>query len=153
MDMPTLTPGHKKLEKFSGNWLGEEKMYPSKWDPKGGVATGKMITRLDLGGFASISDYVQERGGKVTFTGHSVTTFDPKTGLYTMHWFDCVGSEPEMFTGKFEGETIVLGHGGPGMHARMTYDFSHSPEMRSKMEMSKDGREWMTLFDGRYTRS
>jgi len=151
--MPELTPGHQMLEKFSGNWRGEEKMYPSQWDPKGGTAVGIMGCRLDLNGFASICDYRQEREGKVTFTGHSVMTFNSKTGLYRMHWFDCIGSEPEVFTGSFDGESIVMAHGGPGMHARMTYDFSDSPELRSKMEMSQDGKAWMTLFDGHYTRS
>ncbi len=153
MEMPQPTAGHRKLEKFSGNWLGEEKMHPSQWDPKGGTAVGKMNTRLDLGGFASISDYKQERGGKITFSGHSVMTFDPKKDVYTMHWFDCVGSAPEVFTGKFDGEKIVMAHGGPGMHAKMTYMFTGPEEMTSKMEMSQDGQGWMTLFEGRYTKS
>ncbi|HLB01395.1 MAG TPA: hypothetical protein VJO14_08415 [Bacteroidota bacterium] len=42
--------------------------------------------------------------------------------------------------------------GGPGMHARMTYEMSDPDQMVSKMEMSKDGVAWMTLFDGRYKR-
>jgi len=153
MDMPSPTPGHARFSKLAGNWKGEEKMHPSQWDPKGGIAVGKMNSRIDLSGFAMISDYVQERDGQTTFAGHSVTTYEPKEDLYTMHWFDCMGSPPEVFTGKFSGDTLVVGHGGPGMHARMTYDLSDPAKMVSKMEMSQDGREWKTLFDGTYTRS
>jgi len=153
MEMPKPTPGHQKLEKFSGSWRGEEKMHPSQWDPKGGTAVGIMNCRLDLGGFASICDYRQEREGKVTFTGHGVTVFNPKEDRYEMYWFDCMGSPPEVFTGKFSGEEIVMAHGGPGMHARFTYGFPSPGQMTSVMEMSQDGREWRTLFEGRYTKT
>ena len=153
MDMPTPTDGHRKFAKLAGNWKGEEKMYPSNWDPKGGTAVAKLNSRIDLSGFAMLSDYIQEREGKVTFTGHSVTTFDPKEDLYSMHWFDCMGSHPEVFRGKFTGDRLVVSHGGPGMHARMTYDLSDPAKMTAKMEMSQDGKEWKTLFDGSYTKS
>jgi len=153
MDMPKPTPGHEQLSRLAGNWMGEEKMYPSQWDPKGGTAVGKMNSRIDLSGFAMISDYVQERDGTVTFAGHSVMTFDPKEETYTLHWFDCLGTPPEVFRGKLDGDTLVVSHGGPGMHARMTYGLGTPGVMTSKMEMSQDGAKWMTLFDGTYKKS
>jgi len=36
------------------------------------------------------------------------------------------------------------------MHARMTYDFSHGAQLKSKMEMSKDGQSWNTFFESTY---
>jgi hypothetical protein len=153
MHMPQPTEGHRRMQRMAGPWSGEEIMHPSQWDPKGGVATGKMDNRVDLDGFAVIGDYQQERDGKVTFSGHSVLTYDPKADVYTMHWFDCMGTPPEVFTGRMDGDRMVLAHGGPGMHARMTYEFVGAGELRSRMEMSQDGAGWTTLFEATYTRA
>jgi hypothetical protein len=38
MEMPKPTPGHARLGKQAGHWEGEEEMFPSQWDPKGGAA-------------------------------------------------------------------------------------------------------------------
>lgn len=151
MEMPKPGHGHLKMEKLVGSWEGEETMHPSQWDPKGGTAVGRSTHRMALNGFALLYDYEQERDGVVTFTGHGVMTFDPKGERYTFHWFDCMGSPPEVFVGDFDGDILTLAHGGPGMHARMTYDLSVSRQMRTKMEMSEDGATWNTLFEGRYS--
>jgi hypothetical protein len=152
MGMPTPSPGHLLLEKLAGSWEGEETMHPSQWDPKGGVAIGRNENELTLGGFALITDYEQERDGSITFTGHGVYTYDPKEERYTLHWFDCLGSPPEVFVGGFEGDVLTLAHGGPGMHARMTYDLSTAGTMKGMMEMSPDGNDWKVLFEATYQR-
>jgi hypothetical protein len=46
----------------------------------------------------------------------------------------------------------MVAHGGPGMHARMTYDVADGDVMKTRMEMSSDGTEWRALFDGVYRR-
>lgn len=152
MGMPKPTPGHLMLEKLAGFWEGEETMLPSQWDPNGGVAIGRNKHELSLDGFALISDYEQERDGAITFTGHGVYTYDPEEERYSLHWFDCMGSSPEVFVGGFEGDVLTLAHGGPGMHARMTYDLSTPGAMKSKMEMSSDGEDWKVLFEATYKR-
>ena len=152
MNMPTPSDGHRLLARLVGEWEGEETMHPSQWDPNGGVATGRNHNRLGLGGFAVLSDYEQERGGVITFTGHGVYTYSPDSDEYTLHWFDCMGSPPEVFVGGFDGDVLTLAHGGPGMHARMTSDFSVQGLMKARMEMSSDGTEWKTLFDATYRR-
>jgi Protein of unknown function (DUF1579) len=152
MDMPKPTDHHLKLKKLAGQWQGEETMYPSDWDPKGGKATGRMNSRHGLDGFALISDYEQERNGATTYTGHSVFTYNPKESVYIVHWFDSMGSPPEVFRGTFNGEVLTIAHGGPGMHARLTYDLSQEKRLKMRMEMSKDGKEWKALFDGEYAR-
>lgn len=153
MEMPKPSPGHVRLEKLAGRWEGEETMYPSQWDPKGGTAIGRTTSRVALNGFALIGEYEQERNGVITFSGHSVFTFEPEESLYSLHWFDCLGTAPEMFTGRFEGDIFTMAHGGPGMHARMTYDVTDGDHLAMKMEMSQDGTSWKTLFDGRYQRT
>jgi len=150
MGMPKPGPRHLKLEKLAGLWEGEETMHPSQWDPEGSMAKGRTLNRSSLNGFAIISDYEQLRDGVVTFTGHGVYSYDPKKELYRLDWFDCMGSPPEVFTGRFDGEVLILGHGGPGMHARMTSDFSEAGVLYSKMEMSDDGADWTTMFESRY---
>ena len=127
-------------------------MHPSQWDPKGGVAVGRNKHKLGLGGFALISDYEQKRDGAITFTGHGIYTYDPKEDRYSLHWFDCMGSPPEVFVGGFEGDVLTLAHGGPGMHALMTYDLSTHGIMKGTMEMSPNGTEWKVLFEAVYKR-
>jgi hypothetical protein len=152
LNAPTPTDGHRRLERLVGTWEGHETMHPSPWDPKGGPAVGRTTSRLALGGFALLSDYEQARDGRTTFTGHGVYTYDPGEDRYTLHWFDCMGSAPEVFTGGFDDDVLTLGHGGPGMHVRMTWDLRHHGTLRSKMEMSEDGEAWHTLFESEYVR-
>ena len=152
MDMPKPGAAHDKLTRLSGRWVGEEKMFPSPWDPEGGTAIGRSHSRIALSGFALITDYEQERDGVITFTGHGVFSFDPKEELYSLHWFDCMGSPAEVFKGRFDGDTLTLAHGGPAMHARMKYDLSDPDHLSWQMEMSQDGLNWKTMVDGRYAR-
>ncbi|MCG8603727.1 DUF1579 domain-containing protein [bacterium] len=152
MDMPKLTEHHKKLEKLPGRWHGTETMRPSQWDPEGGTATGRNDNRLALNGFALITDYEQERDGAITFSGHGVMTYDTNEGCYVLHWFDSMGSPPEVFKGNFDGDVLTMSHGGPGMHARFTYDFSREGILGCRMDMSKDGTEWATFFECDYER-
>ena len=144
--------GHRRFEQMAGTWVGEETMYPSAWDPKGGTAIGRTVGRVTVGGFALVIDYEQTRGGAVTFAGHGIYTFDPMSELYAMTWVDSIGSPPERFTGKFADEVLVMGHGGPPMHVRMRSDYTRPDRIASSMEMSADGRTWNKLFDGDYRR-
>ena len=153
MNMPKLTDGHRFLTRMSGIWEGEETMYPSDWDPKGGVAFGRNENTIRLGGFALISDYEQKRNGSITFSGHGVYTYSAKEDRYVLHWFDSIGSPPEVFTGGLDGDVLTLGHGGPGMHARMTYDLSVNGILKGAMEMSPDGISWKVLFEAVYRRA
>ena len=153
MNMPVPSAGHRLLEKLSGAWEGEETMHPSQWDPGGGVAVGRNRNRVALGGFALISDYEQKREGLVTFTGHGVYTYSPDEDRITLHWFDSMGSPPELFVGGFDGDVLTLAHGGPGMHARLTYDLATPGTMGAMMEMSPDGAEWEVLFEAVYRRA
>ena len=63
-----------------------------------------------------------------------------------------MGSLPEVFVGGFDGDVLTLAHGGPGMHARMTYDLSTPATMKAMMEMSPDGKDWKVLFEATYKR-
>ncbi len=142
-----------RLKQLAGQWEGDETMYPSQWDPQGGVAHARMASRIALDGFALLMDYEQSRDGRVTYQGHGVMTHDGTSGTYHLHWFDSMGGVPEVFTGGFDGDVLTVAHGGPAMHVRMTYDVTDRDAMKTRMEMSADGSEWKALFDGVYRRS
>jgi hypothetical protein len=150
MEMPKPGPGHQLLESFTGNWKGEETMHPSQWDPRGGVAQATMATRSICDGFYAAGDYEQRRGGAVTFRGHSVLGFDQESQEYVLHWFDSMGMGEEVFRGKLAGQTLALTSKNPMGHNRLTYDLTEKGTLRSKMEMSDDGKQWKVMFDGIY---
>jgi hypothetical protein len=153
MGMPTATEHHKKLEALAGNWVGEEKMFPSPWDPKGGMAVGKINARIDIDGFYLISDYTQERGGQITFRGHGVYGYNPETKLYSMWWFDSMGGGfGEVPTGAWEGNKLAFSHVTPMGRNRYTYIVEKDGRHTFTMETSQDGTQWNMLMEGRYTR-
>ncbi len=150
MDMPKPGPVHEKLARFAGTWSGQETMHPSPWDPKGGLADATLTSRVACDGFWIVGDYEQRRGGVVTFRGHSIFGFDAKTQEVVLHWFDSMGMGPDVFRGKFSGETLaVICENSMGRH-RMTYDFSEKRTLRSRMESTLDGDVWQPMFDGVY---
>jgi hypothetical protein len=147
---PKLGPQHKNLQSLVGNWVGEETMSPCEAMPKGGTAQATMNSRMALNGFNVIGDYEQKIDGKVNYAGHAVWGVDPKTEELTMHWFDTMGMGPHEFRGKLENERMsVLQVSSMGL-LRLEYDLREKGTMRSKMEASKDGREWKPVFEGVY---
>jgi Protein of unknown function (DUF1579) len=152
MEMPKPTDAHKKLELIAGNWTGEEKMMPSPWDPKGGTATATITSRVSLNGFIVKGDYKQSRDGICTFEGHSVWWYDATQSCYVMHWWDTMGVAPNVFKGDFDGNKLTMTCVDHQGHSRLTYNYSGSNSLRSTMEMSQDGKNWMKLFEGSYTR-
>ena len=151
--MPEKTAAHEKLTRFAGDWVGEEKMYPSPWDPKGGTALGKSSYHLVCSGFAAAFDCSQERDGQVTFEGHGVMAVDPKEGEYILHWFDSMGASREEYRGNFEGEDLILRSRNPMGHHRLVWKLGGSNKMSFHMFMSQDGAEWQPLMDGHYTKA
>ena len=152
MEMPKPGPAHKKLEVFAGTWSGEEKMHPSSWEPKGAQASATMTGRIVCDGFYVAGDYEQRRDGAVTFRGHSVFGWDDKSQEVVLHWFDSMGIGVDVFRGKFQGQTLALTCHNVMGHHRLVYDFSEQGTLRSKMESSKDEKQWNAMFDGIYHR-
>lgn len=100
MEMPKPADAHRKLERVVGRWTGEEKLFPSPWDPKGGTASSRVENRLALDGFAIVQDYEQERNGKICFRGHGVLRWEAQQQCYEMYWFDSMGMPPNIFRGN-----------------------------------------------------
>jgi hypothetical protein len=101
MEMPQPTDAHRRLARLAGRWVGDETMFPSDWDPQGGVAEGRTTARVALGEFAVVSDYEQKKDGQTVFSGHAVWTVDPKDqeNDCVLYWFDSIGMGLEVFRG------------------------------------------------------
>ena len=152
-EMPKPTDKHAKLKALAGTWVGEEKIHPGPWDPKGGSALGRTETKVDMDGFYVVTDYVQERDGKTSYKGHGVFGYEPKTNTYTMHWFDSMGFPTgDPARGTWEGNRLTFQNTSPMGQGRYTYDFEADGKYRFKIENSKDGKQWSTFMEGMYTR-
>ncbi len=152
MEMPRVQEQHEKLKALAGTWSGAETMHPSPWDPKGGTATGKIESRIDLDGFFLVSDYVQERNGQVSYRGHGVYGWDPMEQSYVMFWFDSIGTPPSAARGRFHGNTLTLEHRTPMGHSRYVYTLERDGRYSFRIEHSQDAKSWVCFMEGDYSR-
>jgi len=155
VQMPQVHDAHRKLEAMAGSWKGEETLSPSPWDPKGGTAVGRFISKLDLDGFALITDYVQERGGQTTYRGHGVFGWSEKDKAYTMHWFDSMGGDPSgpPALGTWAGNDLTFEHRTPMGLSRYVYHFEGDGRYTFRIDNSQDGKKWATFMEGKYMRA
>lgn len=154
MEMPRVTDAHRKLEKLVGNWVGEEKISPSPFDPKGGTSIGRVTNRAALDGFAVVQDYEQERDGKISFRGHGVFCYKPRENQYYMYWFDSMGMGPNDYRGSFDGDVLTLNYTSQiGMgHGRAIFDLREANRYTFRLDVSPDSKTWHTFLEGKYTR-
>ncbi len=143
---------HKRLEKLIGNWAGPETMSPSPWDPEGGTAEGRITNKGVCAGFGVVQDYEQIRDGAVSFSGHGIFTWEASQKRYMMHWWDSMGFPPNVFSGDFEGDVLIMQCEGPEGHHRVSVDLSKDNAYEFKMEVSSDGAKWDTFLVGSYVR-
>ena len=154
MEMPKPTKHHEKLAAMVGEWTGEETMHPSPWDPKGGTATSRTSTRLELDGFFLLTDYVQKRGGRVSYQGHGVVGWDARQERFTLYWFNSMGIDPGApALGIWEGNVLRFQHQHDMGHSRYTYTFDSPDSYTFTLEHSPDGQEWMMFLQGTYKRA
>lgn len=153
MDMPKPTPAHDRLKSLVGSWSGEEKIYPTPWDPAGGPATATVENRSALDGFTVIQDYTQNRKGAPNYQGHGVFSFSPQENCYVMHWWDTMGMPPGEFKGNFAGDVLTLTAVSPMGHSRATFDLGTPGRYQFRLEVSEDGKQWMPFMEGKYGRA
>ena len=153
MEMPKPGDAHKKLAALVGEWTGDETLHPSPWDPSGGGARAQVTNRWIADGFAVLQEYEQSRDGQVTFRGHGVFWFDPRTEEYVMHWWDSMGGTAGEYRGRFDGDRLVLGAAMPqGGHSRTSWLLTGPDAHDFLMEVSPDGEAWMPAMEGQYQR-
>lgn len=150
MEMPNPTDAHRKLQTLVGSWRGEEQLFPTPWDPKGGLAVGRVRNRVALDGFVVVQEYEQERDGSVNFRGHGVFSWDALQQSYTLHWFDSLGMPPNVFRGTFVDNTLTLTNHEQQGFTRATWIFADEKHYSYKMEVSADGNQWQKVMEGNY---
>jgi len=152
MQMPKPGKFHEKLNALAGDWTGDETIHPTPWDPAGGTAKGTTKSRMDLDGFALIQDYVQKRGGKVSYRGHGVIGYDAQEKCYLWHWSDSMGGVPGQVTrGEWKGNKLSFQHASPQGHSRYVYTFNRDGTLGFTIENSQDGTQWAPFLTARYT--
>lgn len=153
MDMPRPNEFHQKLAAFAGDWIGDETMHPSPWDPQGGKTTGTYHCRVVCDGFAVVQEYEQKRDGVVCFRGHGVFGYDVQQNCYLWHWTDSMGGMPCSATkGQWVGDTIVWENESPMGKSRYTHTFLADGRCNFKIEVSQDGATWALLMEGTYAK-
>jgi len=150
MEMPRLSPENQKLELLVGDWIGQEQIHPSPFDPAGGPAVGRAQNRSALDGFAVIQDYEQERNGAVNFRGHGIFRWDTDEKCYVLHWFDSIGAKPTEYRGTLENKLLILTASQAQGFARASFDFSQENSYQYRMEVSPDGAQWFVFTEGKY---
>lgn len=154
MDTPRPGEAHRKLEAMAGTWKGEERIHPSPGDPRGGPATAFSTGRMALDGFFMITDYVEERAGRVTYRGHGVYGWDPKGQCYTMHWFDSTGGGATApVQGRWVGNELTFERNTSMGRTRYVYQFLAPTIYHFRIESSSGGGAWKPFMEGKYMRT
>ncbi len=154
MEMPKPTPEHARLAAFIGNWIGEERIHPSAFDPQGGTATATVVSRLTCEGLCLVTDYTEERNGAVSYVGHGVTGYDTARQVYLQHWSDSIGGVPvEAKPGHWVGDRLTFQSSGPHGHARYTYIVVSPTRYDFRIENSHDGVNWALFVEATYERA
>ncbi|HVV86414.1 MAG TPA: DUF1579 family protein [Kofleriaceae bacterium] len=139
-------------ELFAGTWRGDETLYPSAWDPKGGPASGVWTVRSVCDGWALAVDYDESRDGKVAYRGHGVHAWDARDRAFYTYWFDSIGMAPKSAVrATLDGERYTYVDISPMGQSRFTYAFTGG-ELAFSIELSRDGRSWSPMHEGRYRR-
>ena len=149
MEQPKPTEQHRRLEKLTGRWIGEEKIQGSP-HTSATNATGTFEIRTDLNGLFALIDYVEKSGAQTLLAGHGVIGWDAKQKQYTLHWFDTFGSPPGApGTGQWENDALKFHQEGSGNTIFQLADGG----LIFKIEMDVDGTGFKPIIVGKYRRA
>jgi hypothetical protein len=150
--MPQPSDQHRELVVLAGDWVGEDNLHPTPWAPLRRTAIGRFTSRIGVDGMFLVSDYEEEREGKIVFRGHGVYGWDAKRERYTMFWFDSMGMSPNETLGVWQGDELVFSGSGEGGKSRYVYTVTGPDKMAFRIESSKGGETWNRIMEGEYTR-
>jgi len=147
----TPHPDLVRLHALAGSWVGHEKMHPNAHDPKGTTYASRADFALGANGFVVTNTTEQHLDGAQTFSAHGVFWHDGE-GQVHLHSWDLFGAPPDVFTGGWEGDRLVLvAHNSMGY---WRYGFQLRGDVfDTTMESGNDGETWKLLSEGHYDRS
>jgi hypothetical protein len=128
-------------------WLGDWNVHT----PDGKVAGVNSITR-EYEGCVLHERYSTDRG----YSGESLNTYDGSRGVWHQTWVDTDGTLL-LLEGGLRGASMVLegqtvGADGQITKHRITWTPNADGSVRQHWESTDDKGNWVTAFDGKYTR-
>ena len=155
MEMPKPGPEHKKLDVFVGSWTLEGDMKPGPMGPGGKMTETEKCEWME-GGFFLVchADYKSEKMG--SGVGLAVMGYSNDDKAYTYREFSS-DSEFVDSRGALDGDTWTWTSenkmGGMSMKGRFTIKVTSATSYNFTFEMSQDGTKWMTMLDGKATKT
>ncbi len=139
---PCSSPEYRQFDFWVGEWEVTNALSQAS-----GPQAGSRITLLHDG--CAVHEEYENVGG---YEGSSLSYFDGRDGLWHQTWIDNQGTAV-LFTGRLEGDSMVLGSQDGEKLGRMTWTPLPDGRVRQVWERSEDGgTSWTALFDGSYTR-
>jgi len=144
--------GLERLNAFIGKWRGECEVASTPFNSNGGISGSTILGRKALEDNFVFVDEVLEQNEEVTFRSHKVFGYDPRQQVYTLHFFDSDGANPQTRAeGSWEGNKLTLTQITPFGFVRYIYGFT-GEEHSHRTEISEDGSKWSTVIQGNYRR-
>ena len=107
-EKPKPSEEMKKLARLiGGRWQVEEKYEVSALVPQGGEAKGTDMVHRGPGGLSIVSNY-NSSGTLGENHGVGITTWSADEGIYRQFWVDNFDAPGQLWTGKWEGESLVF---------------------------------------------
>ena len=151
---PQPGPEVKKLEYFAGNWTSEGEMKPSPFGP-GGKFSGTERNEWMQGGFFLLS-HAKSTGSMGSDTAVGVYGYNANDKVYTFDEFNSSG-EAVHAKGTVAGDTWTWTNEekmqGKTMHGRFTAKVLSPTSYTVKFEISPEGGDWATIFEGKATKT
>ena len=154
MEAPKPTAEHKALEWWLGSWAGEGEMKPGPFGEGGPMKWTEECSWFADSGFHIVCKSKGD-GPMGPMKGLGIIGYNPEKKVYTHYGIDSSG-----WTGHAEGtlsgdawtfqseETME----GKTFHTRYTMTKKSDTVMTFSWDMSEDGKNWMTLMDGKTTK-
>lgn len=149
-------PEVKKLDYLVGTWVAEGTVAQGPWG-MGGKFTSTDTSEWMPGNFFVVSHsefkMPPELGGDGKAIG--VTGYDAETNAYTFDQFNSLGRR-ESSKGAISGDTWTwtssANYGGQEIQSKMTVKVASQTSYTFKLEVSMDGKNWMTFMEGKATK-
>lgn len=154
MTAPKPGPEVQKLTYFVGNWTMDADMKPGPMGP-GGKVTG--ISKSDWlpGGFF-VESREEFKGPPADSSDLSIMGYNPDDKVYTYRAFTDSG-EASSYTATVNGDTWTWTGdekmGGQSFKGKYTINVLTPTTYHFRFEMSPDGATWMTVMEGKATKS
>src|SRR5215813_451236 len=155
MEMPKPGPEVKKLSYFVGTWKSEGDMKENPWGMPAGKFTGTDKCEWFTGGYQVVC-HSTGKGPMGSMHGLGIIAYNNEDKAYSYYGIDNMGFA-EGSKGKVEGDTWTYTAeskmGGKTYHGRYTINVSSPDSYTFKYESSEDGTKWMTIMEGKSTKS